>query len=476
MPRAVPSIAHVDLDAFFAAIEQRDKPSLRGRPVVVGGLGGRGVVSTASYEARTFGVGSAMSTQQARRLCPHAAYLYPRFGAYRQASRRIMAALAEFSPLVEPLSLDEAYVDLAAGPVEVTSAEDARGVAAGMKARIREVTDGLTGSAGVGSSKLIAKLASDLDKPDGLLVVDAGAEQAMLDPLPVRRLPGVGPATAEQLRRVGITTVAQARAVPAAELVALLGNAAGHGLARLVVADDDRPISPDRPTKSVSVEDTFERDLTDPAALGLRVDHLAARVCRRLQEAGLSGRTVTLKVRTFDFTTVSRSTTFLGATDDDRVVGPAARRLLRDLDTSGGVRLLGVGVSGLADWVQDDLFTELLEPAADLVDVSAAAAVGPGPDTAVVDGPPTEPVPVDRSFADRFPGARAPGWQPGQDVRHDAHGPGWVWGAGVGRVTVRFETAHTGPGPVLTLAVDDPALHPDEPWNDKGPDPDPGPR
>jgi len=478
VPRSAPSIAHVDLDAFFAAVEQRDKPSLRGKPVIVGGIGPRGVVSTASYEARAFGIASAMPTGQARQRCPHAAYLYPRFGAYRKASQQIMAALAEFTPLIEPLSLDEAFLDLAAGVDPVTSAEQAHEVALRIKARIFEVTGGLTASAGIGSSKLMAKIASDLDKPSGLVVVDAGAEQAVLDPLPVRRLPGVGPATAERLRRAGVTTIADIRRMDDAELVSLLGTSAGRALARLAVADDNRGLSVDRAAKSVSVEDTYDRDVTDPTVLGRRLEELAARVCARLRDAGLSGRTVTTKVRLYDFTTLSRSTTLTDPTDDVRVLAPAARRLLVDVDTSGGVRLLGVAVSGLADWVQDDLFVDAADALAEQERMSrdklasgggdpvaapdAHADAAAGDDTDVTAAAGTGP--KDRSFADRFPGRQHPGWNAGQDVWHRALGPGWVWGSGVGRVTVRFETAETGPGPIRTFRSDDEALAPFEPW------------
>jgi DNA polymerase-4 len=472
VPRSAPSIAHVDLDAFFAAVEQRDKPSLRGKPVIVGGIGPRGVVSTASYEARVFGVSSAMATGQARQRCPHAAYLYPRFGAYRRASDQIMAALAEFTPLIEPLSLDEAFLDLAAAADPVTTVEQAREVALRIKARIAEVTGGLTASAGVGSSKLMAKIGSDLDKPNGLVVVAVGDEQAVLDPLPVRRLPGVGPATAERLRRAGVTTIADIRRMDDVELVSLLGNSAGRALARLSVADDNRGLSIDRAAKSVSVEDTYDRDITDPTVLGRRLDELAARVGARLREAGLSGRTVTTKVRLYDFTTLSRSTTLTDPTDDLRVLAPAARRLLADVDTSGGVRLLGVGVSGLADWVQDDLFVDAADALAEQAlpgrDATAEANAATGGTGSTVDGADldTGSGPADRSFADRYPGRQTPGWQAGQDVWHRDLGAGWVWGSGVGRVTVRFETATTGPGPVRTFAVGDDALAPFEPWAD----------
>ena len=206
--RREPSILHLDLDAFFAAVEQRDKPSLRGRPVVVGGVGGRGVVATASYEARAYGARSAMSTAEARRRCPAGtAFLGGRFGAYRRTSDVVMGLLRELSPLVEPVSLDEAYVDLAAGGRRDLSVDGVRALAADLKERIAAATGGVTGSVGAGTSKLMAKIASDLDKPDGLVVVPPGEELAVLHPLPVTRLGGVGPATAERLRTVGVRTV-----------------------------------------------------------------------------------------------------------------------------------------------------------------------------------------------------------------------------------------------------------------------------
>jgi DNA polymerase-4 len=258
------------------------------------------------------------------------------------------------------------------------------------------------------------------------------------------------------------------------ELRMLLGQAHGSLVARLAQALDDREVTPDRPAKSVSVEDTYDADVTDPAVLAHRITDLAGRVCGRLAATGLSGRTVTIKVRLYDFTTMNRSTTLAGPTDDARVVGPCAVRLLRELDCSAGVRLLGVGVSGLSDWVQDDLFTDddvsTDDPTA-TEDVESEADVGGSPtggpaaleDHGVVDGGDPRG-PADRTFADRYPGRADPGWRPGEDVVHDGHGRGWVWGSGRGRVTVRFETAETGPGPVHTFASDDAHLHRYEPW------------
>jgi DNA polymerase IV len=431
------SVMHLDLDAFFASVEQRDKPSLRGKPVVVGGVGGRGVVSTASYEARKYGVRSAMSTREARSRCPHAAFLNPRFHAYRDTSVKVMDVLRAVSPLVEPLSLDEAFVDLAAAGLASYDDDSVRELAEEVRARVREVTGGVTASVGIGSSKFIAKVASDLDKPDGLVVVSAGAEQELLRPMHVNVIPGVGPATAERLRRAGITTVADLEGISEDELVRLLGKAHGHGLFLLARAQDDRPV--ERETKSVSVEGTYDTDLTDRRLMEGLVSRQAVNVSERLRKSGLSGRTITLKVRLHDFTTLSRSTTLNAPTDHGPVIARLARGLLSELDLTGGVRLLGVGVSGLADWIQDDLFGD----------------EHPEQDDEVIDDLPD------------LPDQRT--WVPGMDIVHEDLGRGWVWGAGRGIVTVRFETAETPPGPVRSLPADDPALSPWRPVATGGP-------
>jgi DNA polymerase IV len=431
------SILHLDLDAFFAAVEQRDKPSLRGKPVVVGGLGPRGVVSTASYEARAFGIRSAMSMSEARSRCPNAAFLAVRFPAYHEASRTVMSLLRGLSPLVEPLSLDEAFVDLAVPPTRDLTIDGVTRLTHELKTAITSSTGGLTGSAGLASSKLMSKVASELGKPDGLVVVAPGTETDVLGPLPVMVIPGVGPATAERLRRVGVHTVDELERISHAELVRLVGKAHGHALYLLSRAQDDRRVDPDRESKSVSLEDTFDTDLVDPALLKAIVERHASRVSERLRSQRLSGRTITVKIRLHDFTTHTRSSTLRGPTDDARVIARLARSLVTEVDTSGGVRLLGVGVSGLADWIQDDLFADSDE-------------VSPVGDVAVA---PTE---IDRRGPART-------WLPGMDVEHASHGRGWVWGCGRGRVTVRFETGDTCPGPIHTLPIDDPELRPAPP-------------
>ncbi|WP_458242588.1 DNA polymerase IV [Streptomyces sp. MAI_2237] len=438
--RNAPTILHLDMDAFYASAEQASKPSLRGKAVVVGGLGPRGVVATASYEARVFGVRSAMPMAQARRLAPNAAYLVPRFGFYRAISEQVMGLLHALSPLVEPLSLDEAFVDLEAGEA-AWDATSARLVGERLRADIRAVT-GLTGSVGLAASKMLAKIASEEAKPDGLVLIEPGTERAMLGPMSVRTLPGVGPATGDHLRRAGITTVDDLAEAGEDELVRLLGKAHGHALHAMALAHDDRPVVAEREAKSVSVEDTYDVDIHDRLRVGLEVQRLADRCVRRLRAAELSGRTIVLKVRRYDFSTLTRSETLRGPTDDPAVVREAAARLLDSVDTTGGVRLLGVGVSGLADYTQEDLFAQAAGEGA----VEQVAEEGDRPEE-----PAEEQAVVERR------------WPAGHDVRHAEFGHGWVQGSGLGRVTVRFETPVSEPGRVRTFRVDDPDLEPADP-------------
>jgi DNA polymerase-4 len=439
--RSQPSVLHLDLDAFFASVEQRDKPSLRGKPVVVGGVGQRGVVATASYEARVFGVRSAMPAHEARRRCPHAAFLAGRFDAYREASAQVMGVLRELSPLVEPLSLDEAFVDLltASRPVDF-SAEGLTTRVAELKEAVAGATGGLTASVGIASSKFMAKVATELNKPDGVFVVEPGSEVELLRPMSVSVLPGVGPVTLDKLRRIGIDTVADLQQVTLNELVQIVGKAHGQGLRELAFARDDRSVEPEREAKSISVEDTFETDVADVSRLQTILERDARQVASRLRAGHLFARTVTIKVRMHDFVTHTRARTLLNATDRPELITEIARTLLAGVDVSAGVRLLGVGVAGLTDVLQEDLFGD-----------EQGTDDDEGPDAG------------DQVTAELQPAPPAlepeRHWSPGHDVVHEQHGPGWVWGSGLGRVTVRFETAETGPGPVRTFAVDDPALH-----------------
>lgn len=428
------------MDAFFASAEQASKPSLRGKSVVVGGLGPRGVVATASYEARVFGVHSAMPMAQARRLAPNAAYLVPRGAFYRSISEQVMGLLHALSPLVEPLSLDEAFVDLEAGQAAWDEAS-ARLAGIKLRADIRAVT-GLTGSVGLAASKMLAKIASEQAKPDGLVVIEPGTERALLGPMPVRTLPGVGPATGDHLRRAGISTVDDLAEAGEDELVRLLGKAHGHALYAMALAHDERPVVAERETKSVSVEDTYDVDIHDRIRVGTEVQRLADRCVRRLRGAGLSGRTIVLKVRRYDFSTLTRSETLRGPTDDPGVVREAAARLLEAVDTTGGVRLLGVGVSGLADYTQEDLFAQAAG------ELAALEPVGE----------------VEHEAAEEPEAPAERRWTSGHDVRHAEFGHGWVQGSGLGRVTVRFETPDSEqPGRVRTFRTDDPALEPADP-------------
>ncbi|MEV3861303.1 DNA polymerase IV [Streptomyces sp. NPDC050095] len=446
--RTAPTILHLDMDAFYASAEQAAKPSLRGKAVVVGGLGPRGVVATASYEARKFGVHSAMPMGQARRLAPNAAYLVPRFRLYRDVSEQVMGLLRELSPLVEPLSLDEAFVDLEAGEVAWDQAS-AEAVGRKLRADIRRVT-GLTGSVGLAVSKMLAKIASEEAKPDGLVLIPPGTERELIGPRSVRILPGVGPATGDHLRRAGILTVAEIAEAGEDELVRLLGKAHGSHLYAMALAHDERPVVAERDSKSVSVEDTYDVDIHDRVRVRLEVQRLADRCVERLRAAERSGRTVVLKVRRYDFSTLTRSETLRGPTDDPTVVREAAARLLESVDTTGGVRLLGVGVSGLADFTQEDLFAQAAQAAqAALEAEEAAAEEGQEEAEAAV---PDEPEVVAAEPVQRR-------WMAGHDVRHAEFGPGWVQGSGLGRVTVRFETPYsTVPGRVRTFRVDDPEL------------------
>ncbi len=440
------------MDAFYASAEQASKPSLRGKAVIVGGLGPRGVVATASYEARRFGVHSAMPMGQARRLAPNAAYLVPRFGLYREISDQVMGLLRELSPLVEPLSLDEAFVDLEAGGV-AWDAASAEAVGRRLRTDIRAVT-GLTGSVGLAASKMLAKIASEEAKPDGLWLIEPGTERALLAEKSVRILPGVGPATGDHLRRAGINTVGEIAEAGEDELVRLLGKAHGGHLYTMALAVDERPVVAERETKSVSVEDTFDVDIHDRVRVRLEVDRLAERCVQRLRGGGHSGRTVVLKVRRYDFSTLTRSETLRGPTDDPGVVREAAARLLESVDTTGGVRLLGVGVSGLADYTQEDLFAQAAAAA-------AAAGSSEGEPEVAEEEVGAEVVPSGDGDVEEEAAERR--WHAGHDVRHAEFGPGWVQGSGVGRVTVRFETPGSEPGRVRTFRVDDPALSASEP-------------
>lgn len=340
------AILHVDMDAFFASVEQLDDPALRGRPVLVGGGGRRGVVAAASYEARAFGCRSAMPTGAALRLCPHAAVVKPRGARYREISDRVMGVLESFSPLVQPVSIDEAFVDVT-GSVRLMG--EPPEIAGEIKRRIRAET-GLTASVGVGPNKFVAKLASDLEKPDGLTVITAERVHEVMDPLPVSRLWGVGPAAEARLARLGLRTIGEVRAYDERVLVQTLGDFGGH-IARLSRGEDDRPVHADREAKSIGHEQTFGENLGDPEEVrAVLLDH-CEQVARRLRRHGRLARTVTVKIRFGDFETITRAGTLADATDSTDAIWQAARGLFDAWAAKQfrPVRLIGASVSGLVD-------------------------------------------------------------------------------------------------------------------------------
>ncbi len=335
-------ILHVDMDAFYASVEQRDRPELSGRPVIVGGSPRRGVVAAASYQAREFGLHSAMPIAQALRRCPQAVLVQPRFAHYRDISRQIRAIFLEYTPLVEPLALDEAFLELRAE----LSWDSAAKLAGQLKAKIRQQV-ALPCSVGVSGNKFLAKLGSQLGKPDGLLVIDRRKAREILPALPVKRLWGVGPATERKLLALGSRTIGELQKLSQAELVRRFG-VQGAQLYRLARGCDDRPVRPKRETKSVSRETTFADDLTDPTMLKRVLSRLAEQVARDLRQAKLEGRTVQLKVRFADFETITRSHTLPLPISSTKALQREIELLFETKVTlSLGVRLLGVGVSNL---------------------------------------------------------------------------------------------------------------------------------
>jgi DNA polymerase-4 len=349
------AILHVDMDAFYASVEQRDDPSLRGRPVIVGGAGGRGVVAAASYEVRRYGVHSAMPVREALRRCPEAVCVHPRIGHYAAVSKQIFEVFHEFTPLVQGLSLDEAFLDVTAS---TSALGDAERIALEIKRRIRERTE-LGASVGVAPNKLVAKIASDLRKPDGLVVVRPGDISAVLDPLPIRKLFGLGAKTAPKVEALGIYTLGELRTANAARLRPIFGRYAERVQQR-ASGIDDRPVIPDRDEKQISAEETFDTDIADHARLRGELLRLADKACSRLRARGLAASCVTVKIRRGDFVTYTRQRHFTPPTQETRVISAIASELL-DAWLAGqprsALRLLGVGVGDLAQTAQLDLFT-----------------------------------------------------------------------------------------------------------------------
>lgn len=335
-------IIHVDMDAFFAAVEQRDNSILRGRPVIIGGLSGRGVVSTASYEARQFGVRSAMPMVEARRRCPQGVFLTGNYDKYSKVSRRLMDILSEFSPVIEPLSIDEAFLDM-------TGTEwlypDIGTVAIQIKERIKSEL-GLVASVGVAPNKFLAKLASDLEKPDGLVIIKQDEAERLLMDLPVSRLWGVGATTAASLHKIGIHTIGELAQTDCAVLEKHCGKLA-YELHRLARGHDDRPVISQHQPKSIGKETTFEVDLNNRQQIEAELLLLAEKVGWRLRRYGYSARTITLKVRFASFRTITRSKTLLEPTNFDEVIYKIVQEIWQNTAMTEGVRLLGISTANL---------------------------------------------------------------------------------------------------------------------------------
>ena len=364
-----PPLLHVDMDACFVSVELVRRPEMRGLPVVVGGDGERGVVAAASYEARAYGVRSAMPSTRARRLCPGVVFLLGDHRHYSEVRRRVMLIFRRYTPLVEPLSLDEAFLDVSGvvrlhGPPTEVAAAIRSGVLA---------EEGLGCSVGIAANKFLAKMASAQAKPTagtdgpapgrGVQAVPADGIREFLDPLPVEAIWGVGPRTRERLQRLGVRTVAELRTVPESTLVSSFGRAAGAQFWHLARGIDERRVDPAQSVRSIGHEETFSRDLTEPGDLRRELIRMVDAVGRRLREAGVAGRTVTVKVRFPDFTTVSRSQTLPDATDLVVEILEVATGLMESLDTMSGIRLLGVSLSGLRDGsVRQLRFEDLGDP------------------------------------------------------------------------------------------------------------------
>lgn len=350
------AVLHVDMDAFYASVEQRDDPSTAGKPVIVGGLGGRGVVAAASYEVRKFGVRSAMPMGTALRLCPHAICIRPRMGRYKEVSEQVFGIFHEITPLVQGLSLDEAYLDVT-GSIALFG--DAVTIARRIKSRIRDIT-GLTASVGVAPNKLVAKIASDLSKPDGLTVVEETRIQEVLGPLSVRRLPGLGRKTGARVEERGIHTLAELRAAPDALLWPLFGRYTQRVRDR-AAGIDERPVHPDLEEKSISAEDTFEQDVEEAPRLHAQLSRLADLSCARMRKRRLMAGCIGIKIRRADFSTFTRQRAVAPPTHDGRTIANVANELLaRWLAGNPGskLRLLGVVLSDLSPASQLGLFED----------------------------------------------------------------------------------------------------------------------
>lgn len=465
-------VLHIDMDAFFASVEQLTRPTLRGRPVIVAGIGGRGVVAGASYEARALGAHSAMPTYRASALIGmRGVVVTPRHAVYSAASRRVFSLISEHVDVVEQLSVDEAFME----PAELVGAtpDEVRDWGNALRETILRKT-GLPSSIGAGSGKQAAKIGSGLAKPNGICVIPQEDEARILHPLPVSKLWGVGPVTESKLRSIGVSTIGDLAAMSQKDVELSLGATIGVGLWKIAQGKDSRVVAPRAEAKQVSAEHTFGRDLLTNEEVDEAIERAFQGAMRRLVRDGRGARTVTVKLKMADFHSETRSTTLLYPTDNPETLLAAARKITRYPAEVGPIRLVGVGFSGLESARQDVLFPEL-----DVLAFSARA-VGSGNETdefEPIAGGAAESAEVS---ADEEDGSGAAGeasasgraadekadevrWAPTQDVFHTEFGHGWVQGSGHGVVSVRFETRVTGPGKTRSFAVDDPNLRPGDP-------------
>ena len=449
-------VLHIDMDAFFASVEQLTRPTLRGRPVLVGGMGGRGVVAGASYEARAFGAHSAMPTNQAKRqVGPGGVVVRPRHAVYSAASHRVFSLVAEQAGVIQQISIDEAFIE----PQQLVGAteEEVGDWAEGLRAKVLEVT-GLTASIGAGSGKQYAKIASGLAKPDGVMVLPRDTEMEFLAPLPVRKLWGVGAVAGQKLRQIGVETIEDLAALTQKEAEMTLGRAVGLSLWQRARGIDPEPVEPRGVSKSIGAEYTYPKDLTTSAEVDAAVDRAFNAAYRRLLKDGRGARTVSVKLKLADFQTQSRSHSIDYATDNEHVLEKMAGSLVRYPNEVGPIRLVGVSFSGLEFGMQDALFPEL-QPVALAKDTDVDYEVGVRAPATVA-----EDLQIERDVMSD--------WWATQDVVHEEYGHGWIQGVGFGRMTVRFETRATPPGRTKSFATDDPALRPGDPldslaWGDR---------
>ncbi|WP_342320033.1 DNA polymerase IV [Corynebacterium mayonis] len=451
-------VLHIDMDAFYASCEQLTRPTLKGRPVLVAGVTGRGVVAGASYEARKYGARSAMPTHRAARLVgPKAVLVEPRRAVYTTASRRVFEIIGRHVEVVEQLSIDEAFLE----PAELIDATPAAVCdwANELREAIREET-GLPSSIGAGSGKQYAKIGSGLAKPDGVFVIPHAHQTQILHPLPVGELWGAGPVTQAKLATAGVDTIGDLAALSEKEVEIALGGVVGKQLWTLARGVDERPVAPRAVAKQISAEHTYPRDLQTSAEVDEALKRAAAEAHRRLLKDGRGARTVSVKLRMADFRIESRSATLTYATDGAATLLATAMNLVRYPDEVGPIRLVGVSYSGLENALQDVLFPELDHK----IQVRAPRELDY--DNGVSDHKPHMHV-----VKDHTPGPLRGAWRATQDVHHPKYGHGWVQGSGLGRVTVRFETRATGPGRIVNLRADDPDLSTADPvaslaWED----------